>query len=315
MPLGMPDVNVTPADDDPEASQQAEPPEAPAEPPAESTEDPDSKLTDPQPVKSRRQVGRRSKEKGEASAIETFRAELAKEREAQTKTVDGIRAELSREREERARLAGALDQMRRSPAPQTQVPSKPSPDELYEKARAALDKNDYRGYEDYQRQAVRREIEMANEAQLTPVMKRLEALAQQRAQPASPAMNPTVQAVLVQHPAIAMAGDRGMKMWVAQDQVLEASGVPPSRERALQAAKQAETILSGATSSGRGYSQSTAPALAASPAQVQSGSGAGGGEIRVPLSEQERRVAHAAGMDLEEYRALMAEADPGRIVK
>jgi hypothetical protein len=199
--------------------------------------------------------------------------------------------------EENARLRGgfeAIQQQRQAPA-QQQPPQK-TPDEMRREARKALDAGDFETWERMHTDAIL--------AQVRPL------IPQQQA-PQAPGPSPVVQAMLMQHPGVVGAGERGIQLAIAEDNRLAALGHAPSPERFQQAFKLAEQALKPAAAPA--YSQASRGALAGVPRQRDNATSQSSGDQGVVLTAYEMQVAEKCGMSKAEYAKYVAEMDPKRV--
>lgn len=228
--------------------------------------------------------------------------ELTSKLDALTKTFDESRksweAKLAQVEQENARHRGAFEMLtRQQQIQQAQVsqPQRKSPDEIKRAAREALDAGKFDDWDRLNTEAILEQVKS-----LIP--------AQQQVQSGP---HPVVQAMMVQFPAVVNAGQRGIDMAIAQDNVLAAMGVPDGPERYRKAFELASNTLSGQNPQQPQYSQASRGALAGLPANRTGGQSAG--EPGIMLSAYEKEVARRCGMSLEEYAGFLAESQPDRV--
>ncbi len=230
--------------------------------------------------------------------------ELTTKLDALTKTFDESRkawdAKLSQVEQESARHRGAYEtliaQTRQQQIQQAQTTPRKSPVEMRREAQAALDAGKFDQWQDMFTESI---VEQMNG--MIP--------AQQQVQSGP---HPVVQAMMVQFPAVVNAGQRGIDMAIAQDNVLAAMGVPDGPERYRKAFELASNTLGGQAQQQPQYSQASRGALAGLPNSRNSGA-SNGGEPGIVLSAYEKEVARRCGMSLEEYATFLAEGQPDRV--
>lgn len=233
------------------------------------------------------------------------RDELSVKLDALTKTFGDAQksweTKLSQVEQENARRQGQFDAViaqtrQQQITQQQQQPARKSPDELKRQAREAIDAGKF---DDWDR--------LNTEAILEQVKGMIPAQQQVQSGP-----HPVVQAMMVQFPAVVNAGQRGIDMAIAQDNVLAAMGVPDGPERYRKAFELASNTLGGQAPQAAQFSQASRGALSGLPNSRNSGS-AGSGEPGVMLSAYEKDVARRCGMSLEEYASFLAEGQPDRV--
>lgn len=233
------------------------------------------------------------------------RNELSAKLDAMTKTFGESQkaweTKFSQMAEENARRQGAFDAMmaqtRQQQIQQAQVqqPPRKSPDELKRQAREALDAGKFDDWDRLNTEALMEQVKG-----LIPVQ-----------QPAQSGPHPVVQAMMAQFPAVLNAGQRGIDMAIAQDNVLAAMGVPDGPERYRKAFELASNTLGGQQQQQPQFSQASRGALAGVPNNRNSGQGTG--DPGIVLSAYEKDVARRCGMSLEEYAGFLAEGQPDRV--
>ncbi len=134
---------------------------------------------------------------------------------------------------------------------------------------------------------------------------------QQQYVPQQPAMPPHIQMMMMQHPAVVNAGDRGIQLAIVEDQKLALQGVPNTPERYQKAFQLAAIAL--APNSAAAYSQDSRGALSGIPNARSTGSGGKGGDAGVNLTAYELEVARKCGMSKAEYAQYIADAHPERL--
>ncbi len=229
--------------------------------------------------------------------------ELSSKLDALTKTFGEAKtsweSKLAQVEQENARHRGAFEMLTRQQqiqqGAQQQAPRK-SPDEMKRAAREALDAGKFDDWDRLNTEAILEQVKG-----LIP--------AQQQVQSGP---HPVVQAMMVQFPAVVNAGQRGIDMAIAQDNVLAAMGVPDGPERYRKAFELASNTLGGQQQQQPQFSQAGRGALAGLPGNRNSGA-TGGGEPGITLSPYEKEVARRCGMSLEEYATFLAEGQPDRV--
>lgn len=243
------------------------------------------------PVKlSRRQEAQRQKD------------ELSSKLDALTKTFGESQksweAKLAQVEQENARHRGAFELLTRQQQiqqqAQVQAPRK-SPDEIKRAAREALDAGKFDDWDRLNTEAILEQVKGLIPAQ----------------QPVQSGPHPVVQAIMAQFPTVLNAGQRGIDMAIAQDNVLAAMGVPDGPERYRKAFELASNTLGGQQQQQPQFSQASRGALAG--VAGARNSGPTGGEPGIVLSAYEKEVARRCGMSLEEYASYIAESQPNRV--
>lgn len=207
-------------------------------------------------------------------------------------------AKLAQVEQENARHRGAFELLTRQQQiqqqAQVQTPRK-SPDEIKRAAREALDAGKFDDWDRLNTEAILEQVKGLIPAQ----------------QPVQSGPHPVVQAMMAQFPTVLNAGQRGIDMAIAQDNVLAAMGVPDGPERYRKAFELASNTLGGQQPQAQQFSQASRGALAGV-AGVRNG-GAPSGEPGIVLSAYEKEVARRCGMSLEEYAGFIAESQPDRV--
>jgi hypothetical protein len=230
--------------------------------------------------------------------------ELATKLDALTKTFGDAQksweTKLSQVEQESARHRGAFEQLTRQQQiqqaqVQQQTPKK-SPAEMRREAQAMLDAGKFDQWQDMFTESIVEQMKGIIPAQ----------------QQVQSGPHPVVQAMMVQFPAVVNAGQRGIDMAIAQDNVLAAMGVPDGPERYRKAFELASNTLGGQAAQQPQYSQASRGALAGLPAN-RTGGAQNGGEPGIMLSAYEKEVARRCGMNLEEYATFLAEGQPDRV--
>lgn len=206
---------------------------------------------------------------------------------------------------EMARTRGMLEAMQRQPMQQAQqqTATGPDPDKLYAEADDLLQKNDIRGYHAKLREANRAEAQKLADD-------RVKAAREEWQRSQQPQLPPHVQALMMQHPNVLAAGDKGMRKVIRIDQDLEDEGMPPGYARQVEAFKRAnEALAAKKPPAAPSYSTESRAALAAVPTGRSSGSAAAASEgVRLTPAQE---VAMKAGgfKDAAEY---LKWSDPHR---
>lgn len=229
--------------------------------------------------------------------------ELSVKLDALTKTFGDAQksweTKLSQVEQENARHRGAFEVLTRQQQiqqGQQQQPARKSPVEMRRDAQAALDAGKFDQWQDMFTESIVEQMKG-----LIP--------AQQQVQSGP---HPVVQAMMVQFPAVVNAGQRGIDMAIAQDNVLAAMGVPDGPERYRKAFELASNTLGGQTQQQPQFSQASRGALSGLPGGRSAGT-TNGGEPGIMLSAYEKEVARRCGMSLEEYATFLAEGQPDRV--
>ncbi len=247
----------------------------------------------PETVESRR--ARKQRENFEGY-VKPMKEEWDNERKTYQQKLDERDQRDREQAQELARLRGAMEMLQRQPQQQQAAqPALPDPDRLQAEADAALEKNDLRTYHAKTREVARAEaaIIMANER------KQFQQEMERRIPPQVPQH---IQGLIMQHPAIAAAGDKGMRAVIRADQELEDEGVPAGYERQKQAfARAAEKFGVKKPPARPAYSTDSREALAAIPTGRPSAT-AQGDAPGVRLTAAQEAARRAGGFkDAEEY--------------
>jgi len=268
-------------DDAPEAVEQAQPE-------AKGEFVPMSKIEPKKPG------SRRSRAEEQIDArFRSYEEERKREREEYQQT-------LRQQAEQVARLTGQLEALQKMPM-QTPVAAqnRPDPADLRRRAREALQEGRFDDYERLNTEAVELIAEQKAEARAEAIRKELQ---ERIPQP----VNPMIQFLLNQHPAVAMAGERGARAVMLKEQELDLYGVPPGPQRTQKAFELANQWLAGQqpTPPAR-YSQDTAASLAGVPTGRSGNGSAAGQESGVTLTPVQLEAARNAGMTPAEYARWM----------
>jgi|GEM_PF-4419556 len=230
--------------------------------------------------------------------------------ETLNKRDEEYRRELARKEEELNRLRGGFDAIKplleRSAQPQAPQGPQETPDDLYAKARSALDAGRFDEYERLHRQAIKLEIKQ----ELAPKQAASPPAVPQAAGPVAP-MDPRLQVIMTQHPKVTMH-QRGLELVTVKDRELAIMGYTDGPERWKRAFELAEASIGGSETPPRQYSQQGAAAMAAVPT-ARGQAGAGPKSPGVTLTPEEIRWAKLADMSLEEYAKTVAELHPERV--
>jgi hypothetical protein len=245
------------------------------------------------PVKLSRREAQRQKNDDLAAKLDTLTKSFG---DAQ-KTWE---TKLSQVEQENARSRGAFEaivaQTRQQQIQQGQQTPRKSPDEMKRAAREALDAGKFDDWDRLNTEAILEQVKGLIPAQ----------------QPVQSGPHPVVQAMMAQYPAVLNAGQRGVDMAIAQDNVLAAMGVPDGPERYRKAFELASNTLGGQQQQQPQFSQASRGALAGVSGARNSGP-TGAGDPGIMLSAYEKDVARRCGMSLEEYASFLAEAQPDRV--
>lgn len=273
---------------------------APEDPGQQQEPAPDAEPAAPTPEPTERvQLGRRARAQQERASVSAKLADIEKSiattQEKHNRELADRDAELHRLRGVTEALAPMLQNLRQ---PQQQAPQV-TPDQLFREAEKALDDKDINTYQ--------RKFAEAVKMQVLAEVPRPQQVQQQ------PQMNPIVGAMLAQHPKVLQAGDRGMALAAAHDNVLAAQGLPATPDRWKKAIELADQSLGGSptTASARDANREV---LSGIPTAGRSGAARDEGP-GVELTALELKWANLGGMSKEEYAKYIAEADPSRLRK
>jgi hypothetical protein len=196
--------------------------------------------------------------------------------------------------------------MQKMPAYQPQpAPRGPDHESLTREALDALDKQDLSTYHRKWGEAQRLIAETAAETRVKAAREEWE-----RNQPRQ--LPPHIQTLLVRHPNVSSAGDRGAMAVQLKENELALYGVQQGPDRTAKAFELAEKFLEslkGGQPQRPSYSPDAAQALTSVPTARPAAAGSSGGEPGVHLTELQRSTARAAGMSSAEYVRWM---DPGK---
>lgn len=248
--------------------------------------------------------------KPEGAPVKLSRREAAKQRDELATKLDALtktfgeaqkswETKLSQVEQESARHRGAFEVLTRQQQIQqgAQQPApRKSPDEMKRAAREALDAGKFDDWDRLNTEAILEQVKGLIPAQ----------------QPGYSGPHPVVQAMMSQFPAVLNAGQRGIDMAIAQDNVLAAMGVADGPERYRKAFELASNTLGGQSQQPQPFSQASRGALAGVAGARNSGQ-SNGGEPGIMLSAYEKEVARRCGMSLEEYATFLAEGQPDRV--
>lgn len=234
---------------------------------------------------------------------ERVEGHLAPIKEEWNKKEQTYQQQLEEERRQRqeqaqmlARLQGQFEAMQRQPQAVQQVPSRPDPAKLYEEAEAALANNDIRGYHAKNREAMKLEAEALADSKISAVRAELQ-------KQIPPQMPPHIQQLMFQNPAVAAAGERGVRALIRMEQELEDEGVPPGYARTKQAFEAVNAKLAKPKAQPRQqFSQESAAALSGIPTARASTGTAPSSEEGVRLNDAQKAAMKAGGFkSAEEY--------------
>lgn len=266
--------------------------EQPASAQVDSSENESVRPAEPQKTE---RVALPSRREKAAQRQSSFSDEIKALRETMTQSQKSYGEQLAAIQQENARLRGGFEaivpvlQRQQQPA----GPAQQTPDAKKREGRKALDAGDFETWD-----------RLNTEAILDQVYAHMP-----QPQQAAPQTSPVVQAMLMQHPSVVDAGERGIQLAIIKDNELALMGVPNTPERYRKAFQMAEAQLKPNTAPA--YSQASRGALAGIP-RGQSGGG-GGGEPGVQLTAYEIGVAKRCGMSPSEYAKYVAEMDPSRV--
>lgn len=205
--------------------------------------------------------------------------------------------QIQQAQQDAAQLRGQLEAMQRMPAYQQQPAQRgPDPDALTQEALAALDRQDLSTYHKKWGEAQRLIAETAAETRVKAAREEWE-----RSQPQQ--LPPHIQTLLVRHPGVSSAGDRGAMAVQLKENELALYGVQKGPDRTAKAFELAEKFLESLKGGQQrpAYSQDAAQALSAVPTARPAAASGGGGEPGVNLTALQRETARAAGMTSAEY--------------
>jgi hypothetical protein len=282
--------NDTPADvsDDHEEPAAAEP--APAEEKREFV--PFSAVE----AQGRKPGSRRDKAEKEVSALIDER--IKPFRETWDKDRQSYEQRIQQAQQDAAQLRGQLEAMQKMPAYQPQPAQRgPDPEALTREALDALDKQDLSTYHRKWGEAQRLIAETAAESRVKAAREEWE-----RSQPRQ--LPPYIQTLLVRHPSVSAAGDRGAMAVQLKENELALYGVQQGPDRTAKAFELAEKFLEslkGGQPQRQSYSPDAAQALTSVPTARPAAASGSGGEPGVHLNELQRNTARAAGMSNAEY--------------
>lgn len=228
--------------------------------------------------------------------IKPLQDQWGQERQTYEQKLEEERRARSEHAQELARMRGVVETLQRQPQ-QAAQPSGPEPVELRRKAREYLAAGNIDEYERLNNDAneivADRKAEAKVNARLTEFERRL-----------PPQIPQHIQTLILQSPAVAAAGEKGIRAVIRMEQELEDDGVPQGYARTQKAFQMANAKLgkAGQPPQRPQYSQDSAASLAAIPTgRPATGGGAQAKEPGYQLTELERQTAKDAGMTAEQY--------------
>lgn len=210
---------------------------------------------------------------------------------------------LAEQAEHLAHLRGQLEARQTPPPPVVVPPARPDPVELRKRARKALETDkDMDTYEELRDQAARIDAQILLDEQAKTLREEF-ASKMPRQTP------PQVQALFMQNPHVAAAGDRGEELVEIRARELKFRGVKPGPALLAQAFKQANDELAPKTAAS---TAAAAQALTAPPVARSAGgsSKTGPGAGYAPTAE-EKAAAARFNMSIQDYVKYKFEGQQG----